>query len=237
ACSTLPQSAATCTRRACTLSMTSFGGVPSAFTSSLIGCERATSTCERAPPCVQARSVSCRGSPSGSGGTRCRPSTSSTNSLWRSGIIASNAVLSSAAISPAASEFGMTTSTPYGFPPTCSSIQSSSTSSWSFENASAPITPSPPARLTAATTSRQWLNAKIGNSMPKRSQMRVFTSAPCRLEPHRHALDAVDEVRAQALDPAVELHVGEAPEELLEHDLDLEPREGRAEAEVVPERE
>ena len=31
----------------------------------------------------------------------------------------------------------------------------------------------PPALLTAATTSRQWLKAKIGNSMPKRSQMGV----------------------------------------------------------------
>src|SRR5207244_9580229 len=101
----------------------------------------------------------------------------------------------------------------------------------------AATTQSPPARLTAATTSRQWLKAKIGNSMPKRTQMRVFTSAPCRAEPHRHAFDAVDEVRAQALDPAVELHVGEAPEQLLEHDLDLEPREVRPQAEVVAEAE
>src|SRR5687767_7568382 len=31
----------------------------------------------------------------------------------------------------------------------------------------------PPALLTAATTSRQWLNAKMGNSMPSMSQTRV----------------------------------------------------------------
>ena len=31
----------------------------------------------------------------------------------------------------------------------------------------------PPARLTAATTSRQWLNAKIGSSIPNISVTRV----------------------------------------------------------------
>src|ERR1700716_150768 len=40
-------------------------------------------------------------------------------------------------------------------------------------------TPKPPARLTAATTSRQWLNASSGNSIPSMSQigdfMAVFT--------------------------------------------------------------
>src|SRR3954452_9842750 len=35
--------------------------------------------------------------------------------------------------------------------------------------ATAPRTPSPPALVTAATTSRQWLKAKIGTSMPTRS--------------------------------------------------------------------
>src|SRR5512144_3003660 len=67
-------------------------------------------------------------------------------------------------------------STPYGLPSTCSSIHLSSISSCSGENASAPSTPKPPARLTAATTSRQWLNAKIGNSIPKVSQRRVCMS-------------------------------------------------------------
>jgi hypothetical protein len=35
-----------------------------------------------------------------------------------------------------------------------------------------------PARLTAATTSRQWLKAKIGNSTPNRSHSRVCVAAP-----------------------------------------------------------
>src|SRR5258706_8759956 len=43
----------------------------------------------------------------------------------------------------------------------------------------APSTPKPPARLTAATTSRQWLKASSGNSIPSMSQigdfMAVFT--------------------------------------------------------------
>src|SRR6266550_495874 len=69
----------------------------------------------------------------------------------------------------------MTMSVPYGLPSTCSSIQLSSTSSSSGSNASAPSTPKPPARLTAATTSRQWENAKIGNSIPSRSQIGVRT--------------------------------------------------------------
>src|SRR6201997_1897352 len=38
----------------------------------------------------------------------------------------------------------------------------------------APSTPKPPARLTAATTSRQWLKAKSGNSMPSISQIGDF---------------------------------------------------------------
>src|SRR5438270_9863621 len=70
----------------------------------------------------------------------------------------------------------MTTSTPYGLPSTCSSIQFSSNSSWSGENARAPRTPMPPARLTAAATSRQWVKAKIGNSMPNISQSRFCIS-------------------------------------------------------------
>src|SRR5258708_7012426 len=38
----------------------------------------------------------------------------------------------------------------------------------------APSTPKPPARLTAATTSRQWLKASRGNSMPSMSQIGDF---------------------------------------------------------------
>src|SRR5437762_1647319 len=37
------------------------------------------------------------------------------------------------------------------------------------------VQPRRPARLTAATTSRQWLKAKIGRSMPNMSQTRVRT--------------------------------------------------------------
>jgi hypothetical protein len=44
----------------------------------------------------------------------------------------------------------------------------------SGECAVAPSTPNPPARLTAATTSRQWLNAKSGNSMPSIAQIGDF---------------------------------------------------------------
>src|SRR4051794_21484189 len=69
----------------------------------------------------------------------------------------------------------MTRSTPYGLPSQWSSIQASSISSSSGVNASAPSTPKPPARLTAATTSRQWEKAKIGNSMPNLSQTGVRT--------------------------------------------------------------
>src|SRR5688500_3770349 len=69
---------------------------------------------------------------------------------------------------------GITMSTPYGSSPTCSSSHASSTSSCSASKAKAPSTPRPPARLTAATTSRQWLNAKIGNSILSRSQSSFF---------------------------------------------------------------
>ena len=40
--------------------------------------------------------------------------------------------------------------------------------------ATAPSTPKPPARLTAATTSRQWLKASSGNSIPSMSQIGDF---------------------------------------------------------------
>src|SRR5258707_11057674 len=45
----------------------------------------------------------------------------------------------------------------------------------------APSTPNPPARLTAATTSRQWLKANRGNSIPSMSQSGDFmvVVSPC----------------------------------------------------------
>src|SRR5436190_16454746 len=115
----------------------------------------------------------------------------------------------------------MTTSTPYGLPSTCSSIQLSSISNWTVENASAPSTPMPPARLTAATTSRQWLKAKIGRSMPNISQtgVRTFLSSGRLLGPAvvgfpaRRAHHLIDEVQlagdlvAGDLGPAVLLDV------------------------------
>src|SRR5687768_14357718 len=54
-----------------------------------------------------------------------------------------------------------------------SSIQSSSVASCSGLKPTAPRTPKPPALLTAATTSRQWVKAKMGNSIPRRSQSSV----------------------------------------------------------------
>src|SRR5947209_2437391 len=64
---------------------------------------------------------------------------------------------------------GSSTSMPYGLPSQCSSIHFISTSRVSGVNATPPSTPKPPARLTAATTSRQWLNANRGNSTPHSS--------------------------------------------------------------------
>src|SRR5688572_30627402 len=54
----------------------------------------------------------------------------------------------------------------------------------------APSTPRPPARDTAATTSRQWLNAKMGNSMPS-----ILARLVCML-PH---LVILQEVSVHAL--------------------------------------
>src|SRR3954471_14894127 len=71
-------------------------------------------------------------------------------------------------------------------------------SSVSGEWATAPRTPSPPAFDTAATTSRQWLKARIGNSMPRRSQTGVRITPVCGLgglEGYLQDLvDLVDEV-------------------------------------------
>src|SRR6266446_5736907 len=101
-------------------------------------------------------------------------------------------------------------------------------------------TSTPPARLTAATTSRQWLKAKMGNSMPSRSQMRVCIISPgppLRCEADGHALDAVDEVRTQPRHGSGQLDVGQPAQELFEHDLDLEAGEVGAETEVVTDAE
>src|ERR1044072_5824198 len=54
-----------------------------------------------------------------------------------------------------------------------SSIQFSSISSCSGLNPTAPSTPKPPALLTATTTSRQWVKAKIGNPIPRSAQIAV----------------------------------------------------------------
>jgi len=76
---------------------------------------------------------------------------------------------------------GISTSSPYGLPSTWSSIHFSSCSTDSGECAVAPSTPKPPARLTAATTSRQWLKASSGNSIPSMSQIGDFmvVLTPC----------------------------------------------------------
>jgi hypothetical protein len=59
-----------------------------------------------------------------------------------------------------------------------SSIHANSISSCSGVKPTAPSTPNPPALLTATTTSRQWVKAKIGNSMLSSSQMGVCMTAP-----------------------------------------------------------
>src|SRR6187200_3243750 len=102
----------------------------------------------------------------------------------------------------------------------CSSIQLSSTSSCSGVKPTAPSTPKPPALLTATTTSRQWVKAKIGNSMPSSSQIWVCMSgAPGCVRCGRgvadgHRLDAVDEVGVEAVRLAGELDVGQALDDL-----------------------
>jgi hypothetical protein len=75
---------------------------------------------------------------------------------------------------------GMRRSTPNGFPFVCSRIQARSTSSASGVCATAPSTPMPPALVTAATTSRQWVNAKMGKSMPTSSVSAVRMAATIR---------------------------------------------------------
>src|SRR5271154_6799906 len=69
---------------------------------------------------------------------------------------------------------GNSRSRPYGLPSTWSSIHFSSVRTDSAVWPVAPSTPKPPARLTAATTSRQWLKANRGNSIPSISQTGDF---------------------------------------------------------------
>src|ERR1700747_1651515 len=66
--------------------------------------------------------------------------------------------------------------------PMCSSIQLSSICSCSGVKPTAPSTPKPPALLAATTTSRQWVKAKIGNSMPSSSQIAVCMPTPGKLD-------------------------------------------------------
>src|SRR5829696_6085045 len=144
-----------------------------------------------------------------------------------------------ASISPMPSYLpGMTMSTPYGWSPTCSSIQSSSTASCSGVNPTAPRTPKPPALETAATTSRQWVKAKIGNSMPSSSQIGVRMSGllgpgSSGGEADGHRLDAVDEVGVQAGVGPVQLDVRQAFDHLAHGRLDLGPGQAGAEAVVL----
>src|SRR6516225_2530111 len=67
-----------------------------------------------------------------------------------------------------------TMSTPYGWPSTWSSIHFNSCSRCSGVIQAAPRTPKPPALDVAATTSLQWLKAKIGASIPSNSVAAVF---------------------------------------------------------------
>src|SRR5689334_16189410 len=121
----------------------------------------------------------------------------------------------------------------------CSSIQLSSTSSCSGLKPTAPRTPKPPALLTATTTSRQWVKAKMGNSMPSSSQIWVRMVGPLlarerlgRCEADGHGLDAVDEVGVEPVGLAGQLDVGQALDELAHGRLDLGAGEAGAEAEV-----
>src|SRR5262249_5943661 len=58
-----------------------------------------------------------------------------------------------------------------------------------------------------------------------------------RLEADRHRLDAVDEVRAEVPNLAVELDAAEAAQQLTEHRPQLEPRQARAQAEMLADAE
>ncbi len=190
ACCALPASAATFTPCSCARSTMSFGGDPSALAISDIGWPNATSTSSRATSSVQPTTPP-TWVPSGSAGRSNRSMSSATKSQCSWSIIDRIWPTRSARSLPCtSSDFcGITTSTPYGLPSACSSIQVSSISSCSGLSPTAPSTPSPPARLTATATSRQWVKAKIGYSIPTVSHRDVCTaSAPAtaRLCGHAH---------------------------------------------------
>src|SRR6476659_652809 len=110
----------------------------------------------------------------GSDSMSCFASRSATKPRTSSGIRAARS--DELTVSPLPSNLaGTIKSRPYGLPPTWSSIHDSSWSSCCGVNAVAPSTPNPPALVTAATTSRQWLKAKSGKSIPNCSQMAGFT--------------------------------------------------------------
>src|SRR5918995_924817 len=69
---------------------------------------------------------------------------------------------------------GKTRSTPKGLSPTSFSIHSIDISSSSGVIQAAPSTPTPPAFVTAAITSRQCENAKMGSSAPSAATAAVF---------------------------------------------------------------
>src|SRR3546814_220095 len=126
---------------------------------------------------------------------------------------------------------------PEGLPPTCSSIQVRSISSCLGVWATAPSTPKPPALVTAATTSRQWLKARIGYSTPNMSATAVFICIDPLLcgasERDRHAARAAH----LSAGPGDGVGIGELErrdpfEEDLEGDLDLHAGEVGAEAPV-----
>src|SRR5947209_1145952 len=109
-----------------------------------------------------------------------------------------------------------------------SSIHLSSIASCSGVKPTAPSTPKPPALLTATTTSRQWVKAKMGRSMPRSSQSGVRMSVGLlglRGEPDGHRLDAVDEVGVEPAGLARQRDVGQTLDELAHGGLDLGPGE------------
>src|SRR2546426_6343748 len=85
-------------------------------------------------------------------------------------------------------------------------------------------------------TARFWIVIALAAAGGAKATVALRLRSP-RREPHRHRFDAVDEVRAQATRRAGELDVGQPGEQLLEHDVNLEPGEIRAEAEVLADAE
>ena len=179
ACSLEPTSAATGTSCLRPMSIIAFGGTPSAFAISLIGWRNETSS-----------TSSARCASNGCGWLSATlVVVSSMPYFFRRlrvksrccGEIRASRLFQVTSFSPAVEMFsGISTSSPYGLPSVCSSIHFSSCSIVSGECAVAPSTPKPPARLTAATTSRQWLKASSGNSIPSMSQIGDFMAdAPC----------------------------------------------------------